>query len=269
MNYRIARNQTEIGSFSQVEIIDGLKSGQFLGSDLGWNETMTEWKSLDSLFLSAGTPDMGMSPPVLPPSIVNGGLSAKAPVNSGLAIAALVLGIISLLTLGFFAVGALAAIICGHLALSKISRSVGALKGRGKAITGLVMGYLSLILLGVVIVYSVSQATAVLEKSRQIQAVRTTKNCEVLCSACTTYAASHNGALPDNVEQLVDVGLFDSQQIKQMMTDNKGRAVFEYRGAGLTINSPADSIIFYGLIPYNGKRIVGRLDGKIEEIPYQ
>ncbi|MBN3040751.1 MAG: DUF4190 domain-containing protein [Candidatus Omnitrophica bacterium] len=65
------------------------------------------------------------------------------PKTSGLAIASLVCGIVSLccgLLLG------IPAIICGHIALKQINDSADTIGGKGMAIAGLIMGYLSLVL---------------------------------------------------------------------------------------------------------------------------
>ncbi len=67
-------------------------------------------------------------------------MAAKA---SRAAIAALVLGILAFLTCGTTAIPA---IICGIVALVKISRSNGLLKGKGMAITGLVLPAVHLII---------------------------------------------------------------------------------------------------------------------------
>jgi Domain of unknown function (DUF4190) len=68
---------------------------------------------------------------------------------SGLAVASLVLGIVWVLW-----IGSLLAVIFGHVALSQIKRSYGALTGRGMAIAGLVLGYLGIATLALVIVLS-------------------------------------------------------------------------------------------------------------------
>ncbi len=62
--------------------------------------------------------------------------------TSGLAIASMVLGIVWLLWLG-----SILAVIFGHVALSQIKRSAGALTGRGMAIAGLILGYLGIVML--------------------------------------------------------------------------------------------------------------------------
>ena len=63
--------------------------------------------------------------------------------NSGMAVASLVLGILSVVCCGLLA--GIPAIICGHMALSQIKKSGGTIGGNGMAIAGLVMGYLSIV----------------------------------------------------------------------------------------------------------------------------
>jgi hypothetical protein len=65
--------------------------------------------------------------------------------TSTLAVVSLVFGILTWLMLPF--VGALVAIICGHLARSEIRRAEpGRLDGNGMAIAGLLLGYLHLVM---------------------------------------------------------------------------------------------------------------------------
>ncbi|MBC7932031.1 MAG: DUF4190 domain-containing protein [Rubrivivax sp.] len=62
---------------------------------------------------------------------------------SGFATASLVFGILSYV--GFVIVGApIVAVVCGHIALSRIKHSGGRIGGRGLAIAGLVLGYVAL-----------------------------------------------------------------------------------------------------------------------------
>jgi competence protein ComGC len=77
------------------------------------------------------------APPPLPPAAVQ-------PKNAGLAIGSLVLGILSLTC--FWLLTAIPAVICGHIAYSRIRRSAGALTGEGLALGGLITGYLSIAL---------------------------------------------------------------------------------------------------------------------------
>ena len=64
------------------------------------------------------------------------------PKTSGLAVWSLVLGILSLVCFSIFT--AIPGVICGHVALSRIKRSAGAIAGNGLAIGGLVTGYLGI-----------------------------------------------------------------------------------------------------------------------------
>jgi len=69
------------------------------------------------------------------------------PKYNGLAVASLVLGI-----LWIYWVGAILAVVFGHIALRQIRGSEGAQTGRGMAIAGLVLGYIGLVILLFVIV---------------------------------------------------------------------------------------------------------------------
>lgn len=75
-----------------------------------------------------------------------------APPTNGLAIAALVLGIVWV-----YWVGSILAVVFGHIALSQINqRGQG---GRGMAIAGLVLGYIGLFFLALVIVLAILGTT--------------------------------------------------------------------------------------------------------------
>jgi hypothetical protein len=57
----------------------------------------------------------------------------------------MILGILGLCTFAY-AIGPLLAVILGHVALSNVNKSGGALAGRGMALAGLIMGYIGLAL---------------------------------------------------------------------------------------------------------------------------
>jgi hypothetical protein len=66
------------------------------------------------------------------------------PKNYGLAVWSLVLGILGLTCFWIFT--AIPAVICGHMAYSRIRRSAGALSGEGLALGGMITGYISIAL---------------------------------------------------------------------------------------------------------------------------
>jgi len=70
--------------------------------------------------------------------------------NNGLAITALILGILSLFMMLF---SAIPGVITGHMALSKIKKAPHENEGRGMAITGLVISYVMLVISLVFVVW--------------------------------------------------------------------------------------------------------------------
>jgi hypothetical protein len=80
-------------------------------------------------------------PPPLPPLPSS---TPPAPRTAPVAIWSLVLAILSFFCGWLFT--AIPAVICGHIAWSKIRKSGGALNGKGIAATGLILGYIALVL---------------------------------------------------------------------------------------------------------------------------
>ncbi|MEI9865137.1 MAG: DUF4190 domain-containing protein [Limisphaerales bacterium] len=90
----------------------------------------------------------------------------QPPKTSALAIWSLVLGILSLICCTIFA--AIPGVICGHMALGRIKRSVGGLSGQGLAIAGLITGYLGIAMAIFVIPLMVAIAIPNFVKAREI-----------------------------------------------------------------------------------------------------
>ncbi len=84
-----------------------------------------------------------MPPPPAPP--VGATYAPPSGGTSGLAVASLVLGIVSFFCLGFLFVVPILAIVFGHVALGRIADSGGTLRGRGLAIAGLVLGWIFIV----------------------------------------------------------------------------------------------------------------------------
>ena len=131
MQFHISRNGQQFGPYSLDDVRAQLASGTLLPTDLAWKEGAPDWQPLSSM-----TEFAGIVPPV-----------QTAKTTSGLAIASLVLGILSLVLCWIGGVAAIPAVICGHLSLSKIKKSAGTLSGQGMAIAGLVMGYISIVIM--------------------------------------------------------------------------------------------------------------------------
>ena len=146
----VSRSGQTLGVFEEDRVREGLRTGEFIGTDLGWTEGMPTWRPLSELE-SFRTPAAAPPPPVTQvptatsqlPGTPTPATTATVPMvrTEPLAIWSLVLSLV-----GFFCCGFLTAIpgvICGHIALSRIAQQP-TLQGRGMAIAGLVIGYFAI-----------------------------------------------------------------------------------------------------------------------------
>src|SRR2546430_12645696 len=78
----------------------------------------------------------------IPPLSAQAMSAPATPRMAPLAIVSVVLGVLSFLCIPIIPV--IPAIVCGHVAWSKINKSGGALQGKGIAIVGLIVGYLAI-----------------------------------------------------------------------------------------------------------------------------
>jgi prepilin-type processing-associated H-X9-DG protein len=127
----IGADNTEYGPVGADKIREWIKEGRVNGqtkiqSEAGEWKPLAEYSEFNNL-LPAAT---GGAPPVLPATHGESGKTSK------LAIASLVLGILGWFTLG---VTALVGLVLGIVALVKINKSRGALRGTGFAIAGTVI----------------------------------------------------------------------------------------------------------------------------------
>ena len=152
MNYHLARNNEQLGTFTLEEVRKGLADGTYLATDLAWTAGMAEWLpagTLPELSAPSGPPALSTQPPArIPDPMLRPEQAVPQHVSIGVAptpstaIASLVLGIVSLVTCYVGIVFAIPGIICGHMALKAIKESGNRLQGRGLAIAGLIMSYL-------------------------------------------------------------------------------------------------------------------------------
>jgi hypothetical protein len=158
MDWYYSQNNQQQGPVTRERLQELVNSGEVKPFDLVWNDTMTDWVPLGSL--SEFVPPPAAEAPIL--SSAGSAPQSAAPAGgsivhsydppgpppsagtNGLAIAALVLGIASFVLCCGCLTG-IPAIICGHIALSQISRQQPFQGGRGLAIAGLVLGYISLV----------------------------------------------------------------------------------------------------------------------------
>lgn len=263
MDYNIARDGQQLGVFSESQIRANLINGTCQPTDVAWCEGMTDWKPLSELF-PAG---MAATPPPAPQQFKTSSQFVVAP-NSGLSIASLVCGILTLLTC---IITGIPAIICGHMALSKIKKSGGAVGGKGMAIAGLVMGYLSLVF-GIFVIASMASVGTAAYK-RGADRAKSLINARQIVMACKNYALNHDGKYPNALEELLKEGdITDDKILHDPMLQDDTLIGYEYFGAGMKDSDPPDKVLLMSKsADSSGKKVVARNDGnvKVEAPPAQ
>jgi len=152
-----------------------------------------EWKTAADfpelrLTLATGVPTEVASPHALPPD-------QPSAQQNGLAITSFVLGLLSLVCLGLLA--GIPAIICGHVARSRVQRLPGQYGGAGFALAGLIMGYVSLlvslVILPALLLPTLSQAKG---KAQRIACINHMKQIGL---AFRMWSLDHGDTFPFNV----------------------------------------------------------------------
>jgi len=157
MLWYYSKNSTQLGPVPIEELRARLAAGEILPSDRVWREGMKDWAAISTVeelhqFLPP-VPGVAGDAPYQAPATYSPTPYHAAPPTSGLAIASLVCGIVGLVACMMFpGVVSIAAVICGHLALSRIRNSPVPVAGRGMAVAGLATGYAALGLLACALV---------------------------------------------------------------------------------------------------------------------
>lgn len=150
-------------------------SGEILAGDLVWKEGMRDWQAVAEIpalnaltsqptaFSQPVSPTISNpveQPPVLvqpPPAPYPYDINRPAP-TSGLAVASLICGILSLVTCPLLGIPA---VICGHMGLDQIAKASQPIPGRGLAIAGLSTGYLGVLAtLGLMVLFATGFTSA-------------------------------------------------------------------------------------------------------------
>lgn len=119
-----------------------------------WQASDGKWYPPQQAAPQAPTGPWGAAPPA---GMAYGTPTYQAPSTNGLAIAALVCGLLGFIT----CVSSIAAIVLGHMARKQIRESGGVQQGDGMALAGLILGYVVLaLLIGYIVVVVIIAATA-------------------------------------------------------------------------------------------------------------
>ena len=131
--------------------------------------------------------------------------------RNGLAVASLVLGIISIPTLGLLGVGAITAIVLGSIALNRIKKEPATHGGKGMAIAGIITSAVSLLLVAMVCLFAAIAIPKVYEDIRHTRE----------SVALNSLRAIHNNEMQFNVmnsrfttlEELGEARLLDKKYV--------------------------------------------------------
>lgn len=68
----VNRGATSLGAFSEEEVREGLRTGRFVPTDIGWREGMASWQPLSQF------PELGATAPAAPPAQIGAGATSEA-----------------------------------------------------------------------------------------------------------------------------------------------------------------------------------------------
>ncbi len=175
MDWYYSNNGQQAGPVSGEELGELFRRGAVGPADLVWNETMSGWEPIGQRPEFAGiaasaSPAHPAAPQPAPAPVLTAAAPPSHAAPSGpldtLSIVSFVLGLLTPLCCGCLA--GIPAIICGHIALARLSRNPG-FQGRGFAIAGLILGYLGTLFTILYFVFFGGMA-AFEEMARQIEA---------------------------------------------------------------------------------------------------
>ncbi len=246
--YHLALNGQSAGPFTLAQVQEMWKTGQVSAQTLYWQEGLANWQPLGQIAAAFGDAPPPLRPPAMPgvpaPYYPAGTMMPiGAPPTSGLAIASLVLGVLSLIIV----VTCLPAIICGHLALSQIKQSAGRLGGRGMAITGLVTGYFFIALLAGIFMIGILAGIALPVFNSVQQRGKATGELahgKQIALAIRLYEIDNDGKTPPDLAALSPTYLSDQSIFRSSLNPLDPSPAFDY----LTPNIKGDDLPPHTLI---------------------
>ncbi len=201
-------------------------------------EGAQEWKSIGE------SPELGVALPPDPPPVAASGSSTGS--VSGLAIASLVLGVVGPATAGLTGV---AGLILGIIALVKISKSQGRLRGTGLAVAGICVSGVMLLLLPIM---AALLLPALAKAKSRAQSIQCMNNVKQLNLALIMYANDHKDVLPPADEwcDLIKPYTGGSEVMYHCVAQPQGRCSYSFN-ASLSnrkvteITAPARTVLIF------------------------
>jgi prepilin-type processing-associated H-X9-DG protein len=137
------------------------------------------------------------------------------PRNSTLAIVSFINGLISLVCCVLWPILGLPAIICGIIALVKISNSNGMLKGKGYAITGIVIPAVMIVLFPIIGMFAAIMFPALSQARGAATKLVCANNERQIALALISYCEESSGMLPEEnwMEVMQEKGLIQGENV--------------------------------------------------------
>lgn len=167
------------------------------------------------------------------------------PQTSGLAIASLVLGIISLILcfLGIFP--AIIGLILGCVAIGIINSQPNQMKGKELAISGIIISIIG-IFLGLIPLFITFMMPTLGKIRDQAWHVQCASQLSIIGKAIVMYSNDYNDQFPLTLEVLIETTDLDPKNLVCPSNKNpEGQCSYIYRGNDLTAASPTDMILAY------------------------
>jgi type II secretory pathway pseudopilin PulG len=268
MNIFIAENEQQKGPFTEDQLRKMLAEGKLSPTDLAWHEGLSGWLPLNQI-LDISTTQPGITPPPVPSRRFNPTGPGK---NEPLATWSLVLGCLSLVGCTLFA--AIPALVCGHVAMSRIKRNPSA-GGRGKALGGLITGYLSILIALIVVPLLVILATPGVEYGlEKAKAAQMAQNARQIQLAISTAAMDGTISGIQTIGYPADAGMKSKDDVKKMLLDgfisesDLMRMDFDNMAIGnISFDDPENTIFIRYKPDENSPTIIVLKDGQIGVVP--
>jgi hypothetical protein len=138
-------------------------------------------------------------------------IQTQPQMRKGLAVASLVLGIISIPTLGLVGVGAITALVLGVIALSRIKKEPAVYGGKGMAVAGIVTSVVSLLMAAV---FSILAAVMIPKLREGLVTGRESIAIQTLSSIHRSQAMFHGAKQRfGTLNELIESGYLDSRYV--------------------------------------------------------
>jgi hypothetical protein len=259
MQIHVAHDGKQFGPLSVEEVKARLLSGEFKPTDLAWSEGNVDWQPLSSFPGIMGPASQAVAPPLPanPPQLPTAP-PPLAPETSGLAIASVICGVLSITILPCFS--AIPAVICGHLARSKIDARPDLFRGQGMALAGLIMGYIGLALIFIIPFLAGVTLPVFTEVQLRGKQTRSLMIAREIFVTCKSYATDHDGAFPDTLDALVPNYVPDRTAFICPLSGPSVPIGYDYFG-GRVDDPPENLLLVSKSVDRRGRRIVVHVDG--------